>query len=1007
MNHNFTKIIFNKCSFLSLNLERDALTFVSSINDDRKSKPMALHRTSSIYLRRLVCLASALVLLGLGGLRAQGWEYFFGGPNEDFGQAVIQTKDQGYLAVGFSESFTTNLGAYAVRTDVDGTEIWSEAYADGFIVHGYSVVETASNSYFIVGDIILSGVPPLVPNVYLLEIDDKGEKLGAKQYGGAGNDIGRKIVATPASGGYLIVGSTNSIGNGEDDVYLIKIDEEANQVWAKPFGTPGDDVGRGAVETTDGYLVIGTALNPDNNQKGIYLLKVDFLGNEMWSKFLGTDEFDEGYDIVAMPDGNFGIVGNVGNQSDVYLAKIDADGNEIWATTFGGSLSDQAYDLELADNGDLVFCGITEIDEDNADSYIARYTPDGEEVWFSLLGRSTHFDLAQSIAPCADGGFIATGFNSLYLTLVNDLSLIKANASGSVFTNQIIGKVIIDEDEQCDLDAGEPGLREWIVKAESETNTFFGTSDANGNYWITVDSGDYALSVFVKNDYWQSCIGTYNVSFGAQYDTLFRHFPMQKVVDCPLLEVDISTPVVQNCSNMAYSVSYCNTGTVGEAEPSVHVILDNDLAIVSSPLPYSVVDSLVIFELDSIGLDTCGSFFFVAESDCDGQPNEAYFATAHIFPDSICIEPMNWDNASVDVDGYCEPDSVRFIISNDGTGDMNEVQRFIIIEDHVMSFEGPQEFQLQVQQSTTITKEADGTTYRIIAEQSPGHPGNSYPTVAVEGCTTGSTFSTGFTTELQEDENDPSISIDVQEAISSTTDYIFLRGYPKGYLENGENLIPANTPLEYHIYFENSGTDTIQRLVIRDTLPTSLELGTVVPGASSHPYEFEAYSNGVLKFTFDNLALSPADGGTASSIGFVKFKVSQKPNNPAGTEIPNSAAVFLGFDAPVQTVRYTHVVDGMNTFDFFLTDVEEANVPGIKINSFPNPFTTSIMFEAEGRTFQEISVTVFNLSGQLVRREKVSGNQLQLSRGSLLAGLYTYRLEGDGLLLNTGKIIVR
>ena len=229
-----------------------------------------------------------------------------------------------------------------------------------------------------------------------------------------------------------------------------------------------------------------------------------------------------------------------------------------------------------------------------------------------------------------------------------------------------------------------------------------------------------------------------------------------------------------------------------------------------------------------------------------------------ILPDSICIEPMmNWDEASVDVDGYCDSDSVRFIIRNDGAGNMGEVLEFIIIEDHVMEFQGPQEFLLEAEQDTIISRGANGTSYRIIAEQSPGHPGSSYPTVAVEGCSTGSNFSTGFTTELQEDENDPFISIDVQEAISSTTDYTFLRGYPKGYLEDGENQIPANTSLEYHIYFENSGTDTLQRLVIRDTLPNGLDLGTIVPGASSHPYEFEAYSSGVLKFTFNDLALSP------------------------------------------------------------------------------------------------------------------------------------------------------
>lgn len=993
---------------MSLILAGYVSTFVSSNKDNRKKLPMIRQRTSSLKLRKLLSLCGVLVLMGMSGLHAQGWELYFGGPNDDWGQSVIQTQDHGYIAAGFSQSFSTNYAAYIVRTDVDGTEIWSAAYDDGFITRGYSITETnQGQEYLILGEITTSPVPPLDWNVYLLRIDDKGEKLQALQFGTTmASERGRKIIATENSGGYLLVGSTdNTNGNGEDDIYLIKIDDSGNQLWAKPYGTAGDDIGRSAVETTDGYLIIGTATNPDNNSKDIYLLKVDFNGNEQWSKFIGDALFDEGYDIAALSDGNFGIIGNIDTGEDVLLSKIDADGEEIWSTSFGGALEDFAYDLHVTENGDLVIVGETGVSFDNSDAFLARYSTDGDEIWNRIVGRNSLLDQAAGVAPTADGGFVVVGSNGPFISAVNDMTLIKASANGSVYTNIIKGQVVIDENMMCDFTPGEPGLRDWIVKAESADKTFFGTSDTDGNYEMTVDTGEYILSIFLKNDYWSSCIGTYNLNLFGQYDTLTRHFPMQVEEECPLLEVDLSTPVVQNCSNMAYTVSYCNTGTLGEADPSVHIILDSDLEIVSSPLPYTSMDSLHIFELDSIGLDTCGSFFFIASSDCDGQETEAYFASAHIFPDSICIEPMGWDTASVTVNGVCETDSVRFIIKNEGNGDMNNVLEFIIIEDHVMSLEGPQQFQLEAEQQTTIAKEANGTTYRIIAEQSPGHPGNSYPTVAVEGCTTGSTFSTGFTTELQEDENDPFISIDVQESISSITDYTFLRGYPKGYLENGENQIPANTSLEYHIYFENSGTDTIERLVIRDTLPTSLELGTVVPGASSHPYEFEAYSNGVLKFTFNDLALSP-NGGTASA-GFVKFKISQKPNNLPGTLIPNSAVVFLGFDSPVNTATYTHVVAGDDLLDFLITDVEEPFLTGLQINTYPNPFTSSIQFEVEGQDFKEMTVTVFDMSGQLVRREKVLGNQLQLTRGSLLAGMYTFQLEGDGLLLNTGKIIVR
>ncbi|HFB62122.1 MAG TPA: hypothetical protein ENJ69_03985, partial [Bacteroidetes bacterium] len=114
-------------------------------------------RTSSPHLRRLFGLFSALVLMGMSNLQAQGWEIYFGGANDDMGQAIIQTQDHGFLAIGFSESFSTNYAAFAVRTDIDGTEIWSNVYDDGFKVQAYSVTETnPGKEYLILGDITTS-----------------------------------------------------------------------------------------------------------------------------------------------------------------------------------------------------------------------------------------------------------------------------------------------------------------------------------------------------------------------------------------------------------------------------------------------------------------------------------------------------------------------------------------------------------------------------------------------------------------------------------------------------------------------------------------------------------------------------------------------------------------------------------------------------------------------------------------------------------------------------------
>ena len=1014
LKRNFLQIVlFNKWLFMSLFSEKVTLTFVSSTNTDRFHLPMTQNYTyhsssSKPFLGLGKMLLMATMVLFCFASNAQGWEIYFGSNFDDYGYSIVQTRNQDFLITGYSQGFGAgNTGVYVVRTDVDGRKVWERLYDEGHISYGYSIIETDDDAFLIVGQI--TNVPQNnQSDVFLLKIDNRGELIWTKQFGGAGNDAGFRIIPSQAGGGYLIVGRTASFGNGGNDAYLVKIDSDGNQEWSKTYGSSGEDIGWSAVETIDGYMVVGSGFNIANNSTDVYLFKVDFNGNELWgNKFFGTTAFDEGQKIVSTDDGNYAITGSV--DQDAYLLKVTPGGSEIWSTTYGGALGTVGQDVLSTTNGDLVVTGAIEVNDSNVNAFLLRYDVNGTKVWDKTIGRSTHIDWAQSVIQTKDKGFAVAGGAqpAQFGSNVNDVSFIKANSDGDVYTNNLSGKIFIDDNEDCTFTSGEAGLNEWIVKAKSASNTFFGTSDSEGNYDITIEEGDYSVSVFVKNKYWESCVASYNVSFNAQYDTLTRNFPILKSTLCPLLEVDVSAPVAQNCSNIGYSVDYCNNGTVGVADPTVEIILDENLIMTGASIPFTQIgDSLYVFEIDSLGIDECGNFNFAAESSCNGEPFEAYIVSAHISPDSICLPTSGWDMSNIKVNGYCDTDSIRFEIINDGAGDMELPLNFIIIEDHVMSLNGADTYFLNASEDTTIIREATGATYRLIAQQAPGHPGNSYPTIAVEGCTTGGSYSTGYVTELQEDENDPFVSIDVQEAISST-DYIFMRGYPKGYLENGDRLIPANTPLQYHIYFQNLGTDTINRLVIRDTLPESLELSTVVPGASSHPYQFEAYSNGVLRFTFENLDLSP--GSDTASNGFVQFKISQKPNNPEGTVIPNSAAVFLGYDEPAQTTTVTHVVGMPKPLIQLVNWVSEPMVPGVEVSAYPNPFTSSIVFEIEENQsrFKTLTLTVFDMSGRLVRQEKAAGNQLQLDRGNLLAGMYTFQLEADGLLLNTGKIIVR
>ena len=278
----------------------------------------------------------------------------------------------------------------------------------------------------------------------------------------------------------------------------------------------------------------------------------------------------------------------------------------------------------------------------------------------------------------------------------------------------------------------------------------------------------------------------------------------------------------------------------------------------------------------------------------------------------------------------------------------------------------------------------------------------------IEGCPFGQPFNTGFLTAFSDADALPFFSIDCQEnkVITGNAD---MTPSPKGV--GAANNIANTDELEYHIYFQNTGSDTVTQVIIRDTLSDAFDITTIVPGASSHEYDYEISGEGILKFTFRNINLLSESTRASESNGFVKYKISQKRDNPAGLIIENKATVFFDFGAPISTNPTFHTIGGEQVEDFveISTDVETVFVPNVEVKIAPNPFdaggATVELIGMEGVT--AVQFDLFDVAGRSVQRQQYNSNKFQFYPNDLPQGLYIYTIRVEGGLVNSGKVFIK
>ena len=347
----------------------------------------------------------------------QEWTNSFGG-SFDEGYSVQQTSDGGYIVGGTTFSYGNGgSDVYLIKTDENGQELWSQTFGGTENDYGYSVEQTSDGGYIIVGETYSYGNGGR--DVYLVKTDENGQELWSHTFGGTSDDYGKSVQQTN-DGGYIVCGTTFStvgwtFGNGTYLVYLIKTDQNGQEVWSQTYGTSNSEWGYSVQQTNDGGFIITGNLSTESNSD-VYLIKTDQNGQEEWTQTFGGSGIDIGSSVQQTNDGGYVVCGTTsspgdGQGQDVYLIKTDQNGQETWSKTFGGSNSDEGYSVQQTNDGGFIITGRTQTDSPYYDVYLIKTNINGQEEWTQTFGGIGN-DGGISVQQTNDGGYIISGYTS-------------------------------------------------------------------------------------------------------------------------------------------------------------------------------------------------------------------------------------------------------------------------------------------------------------------------------------------------------------------------------------------------------------------------------------------------------------------------------------------------------------------------------------------------------------------------------------------------------------------
>ena len=356
------------------------------------------------------------------------WGTYYGGSDNDQGNAIVTNKDGDSYVAGCAESTSgiATTGAFQASRA-------SSSYHNPFLAKFNSAGSRQWGTYFASGGNDHTGLNTLAL-----------DKSGHVYIAGSANCVG-SCQSITTTGAYQTQNSASGTGNAYNDAFVAKFSPSGSLVWGTYFGgnrgsnqASHDQADAGFVDDSNYVYIAGscessvgiastgahqTSFGGSVGSKDGFIAKINSTGTQvMWATYYGGSSNDYCRGVIADDSGYVYASGisasssaistsgsyqasHAGGSYDAFLVKFDQSGTRQWGTYFGGGGTEVFSKLSQNSNGDLIVTGYldsissisglattgsyqTTYGGGSQDGLIVKFTTSGSPIWCSYFGGS-------------------------------------------------------------------------------------------------------------------------------------------------------------------------------------------------------------------------------------------------------------------------------------------------------------------------------------------------------------------------------------------------------------------------------------------------------------------------------------------------------------------------------------------------------------------------------------------------------------------------------------------